>query len=50
MFGSDDEAEDLPSAKNARQAEPPVAIKMGSNSLDVKLELLDESSKREAGQ
>jgi len=36
MFDSDDEDEDLPPAKKARQAETPVAIKMESNSLDVR--------------
>jgi hypothetical protein len=49
MFDSDDEDEDLPPAKKARQAEPPVAIKIESNSLDVKRELLDDSSRRDKG-
>jgi hypothetical protein len=53
MFDSDDEDEDLPPAKKARQshqAEPPVAVEMESTSLEVMLELLDESSRRDEGQ
>jgi len=49
-FVIDDEDEDLPPAKKARQshqAETPVAVEAESISLNVKLELLDESSKRD---
>ena len=47
VFESD--GEDEPPAKKVRHAEPAVPVTIQSNSLDVKRERLDESSRRDGG-